>query len=58
MEPLLSRQQPDLVLVTARQLELVPGIEHEEILAVLMRTQFLDAGKVDDRRTVYTLETL
>src|SRR5690349_11456005 len=51
-----SVQQPHLVLVAPRQLELLPRIEDQEILAVEMRAQLAHARDVDDRRAVDALE--
>src|SRR5579863_8869879 len=46
----------DLVAVGARELQLVPALECEEVFAVHVRTQALHQAQVDDGGTVHALE--
>src|SRR6266404_5800205 len=48
----------DLVPVAARELELVPALEREEVLAVHVGTKTPDEAQVDDGRAVHALEEL
>src|SRR5438105_3074321 len=46
----------DLVAIGARELELVPALEREEVLAVHVRAQALHQAQVDDGRAVHALK--
>src|ERR1700745_359112 len=48
----------DLVAVGARELELVPALEREEVLAIHVRPQAAHQAQIDHRRAVDALEEL